>query len=173
MTAPRLTPVLVLAGLLLAAWAATAFASVPYPQGPQGPLGPPMQMPMKVGPKKCAPPPCGPPACAPVSFAPLPCPPPACPPPDCAPPGCAPPPCGSMQFAGCGSGGMDGVRGTLGQVLGIIALPFTLLEKMICSEPKHCPPECPPVMCCAPPPCGPMAYGPPVPPTKARRVRPY
>lgn len=187
MTRKRIAPVLTIAALLIAAWSLQAFANMqPMP----GPMGPPMQMPMKVGPKKCsAPPPacmpqgCGPvgyqaPGCAPMpcppqgcapapcppqACAPAPCPPQACPPPMCPPPGCPPPMCGP----GFGGGGMlDSPRDCLGAILGIIGTPFRLLDNILCAQKKPCP-----VKCCPPPPCFPMACAPPAKVSKRSAAR--
>lgn len=181
MTRKPLVPVLFISGLLVIAWAVQGFASFPVMQGP---MGPPMPMPVKVGPKKCAPQlPCQPPMCGPAVYAPPmcgqpACPPPACPPPACAPPacpppGCPPPVCGPMPCAGMGGGPLDGLRNCLATIVGIFATPFRLLDNAMCSQPKCCPPECPPIVC-GPPVCGPVACapGPPMMPKAPKRVKP-
>jgi len=164
MTRKRLAPVLLISGLLVVAWALQGLANFPVMQGP---MGPPMNMPVNVGPKKCAPQlPCQPPMCGPAACAPPMCPPPACgpppcPPPTCGPPACPPPLCGP---ASCGGGGpLEGLKNGLAAAIGVIGLPFRLLDKICCSEPKCCPPPCPP-MVCAPPACGPISYAPGPPP---------
>lgn len=168
MTRKRLAPVLFISGLLVIAWALQSSANFPVVQGP---MGPPMPMPVNVGPKKCAPQlPCQPPMCGPAACAPPMCPPPSCAPPTCAPPMCAPPACPPPAcpppLCGpppCGSGGtFDSVKNGLAKAIGVIGLPFTLLDNIFCPKPKCCPPPCPPIVC-APPMCGPMACAPGMP----------
>jgi hypothetical protein len=167
MTRKRLAPVLLISGLLVVAWAVQGLANFPVMQGPMGPPMP-MPMPVNVGPKKCAPQlpcqpaMCGPVDCAPTKCQPLVCPPPtcappACPPAVCGPPPCPPPMCGPSQ---CGGGGpLEGLKNGLATAIGIVGLPFRLLDNFLCAKPKCGPPPCPP-MVCAPPACGPMAYAP-------------
>jgi len=168
MTRKRVAAVLTISALLIIAWSLQASA---YMQPMPGPLGPPMPMPVKVGPAKClAPPPtCMPQLCGPTVCQPPTCAPPSCPPPVCAPPQCAPPMCGPPMFGmDCGGGGpFDSLRGCLTTVLGVIGAPFRLLDNVLCAQKKPC---CPPPICCPPPPCGPIACGPP--PKVSKKFRP-